>query len=468
MRASRFLLAAAFTALSIAAFTPATAQVDTSTVHVSAVLVLGNKVTRERVVLRELTFREGDTLAREGLVNAVRRSTENLLNTGLFNTVQLVPVPIGPAEVVVQVHLNERWYLWPAPILEVGGDPNFNTWWLTRDLGRLNWGGYLYRYNARGMNETAYVLAQFGYTQRFAAKYRVPFLDRSGRWSLAAGGGYHQQREITVGTADNERIFFRPAEGHARTEWNIEVELGLRRAHDVRHAFRVGYRDARVIDTVAWRFPDHFNDGAQRMAFLTFGYTVIRDRRDSRVFPRTGSYAELRADRHGLGGADAPDNTVLYATVKEWWTPADRWTLAIGLRGRSTLGPPIPYYLQEGLGYTHYVRGYEYYVIDGQHFALGRFNALFTLLRPRIQRLRFMPLEAFRTLHLALYLNAFVDGGRVWDDRYADANPLANTWMSGAGLGLDLVTSYDQVLRAEGAVNGRGELGFFLHFTQPF
>ena len=79
--------------------------------HVSAVLVLGNKVTRERVVLRELTFREGDTLAREGLVNAVRRSTENLLNTGLFNTVQLVPVPIGPAEVVVQVHLNERWYL---------------------------------------------------------------------------------------------------------------------------------------------------------------------------------------------------------------------------------------------------------------------------------------------------------------------------------------------------------------------
>ncbi len=453
---------------SVAVRGPVRAQAEPASVHVRAVLVLGNKVTRERVVLRELTFREGDTLAQEVLAAAVRRSTENLLNTGLFNTVNLVPVPIGQGEVVVQVHLNERWYLWPAPILEVGGDPNFNTWWLTRDLGRLNWGGYLYRYNARGMNETAYVLAQFGYTQRFAAKYRVPFLDRSGRWSLSVGGGYHQQREITVGTADNERIFFRPAEGHARIEWNMEAELGLRRAHDVRHAFRVGHRDARVVDSVAWSWPDHFNDGARRLAFITLGYTVIRDRRDSRVFPRTGRYAELRVDRLGLGGPHAPDNTVLYATVKEWWTPADRWTLAIGLRGRSTLGPPIPYFLQEGLGYAHYVRGYEYYVIDGQHFALGRFNALFTLLRPRIQRLGFMPMEAFRTLHLALYINAFIDGGRVWDDRYAAANPLANTWMHGAGLGLDLVTSYDQVLRAESALNGRGELGFFLHFTQPF
>lgn len=468
MRALRSLCLVVVVASSVATRTPARAQQDTAAVHVGAVLVLGNKVTRERVVLRELTFREGDTLTGEALAGAVRRSTENLLNTGLFNTVQLVQVPLGPGEVVVQVHLNERWYLWPAPILEVGGDPNFNTWWLTRDPGRLNWGAYLYRYNVRGMNETAYVLAQFGYTRRFAGRYKVPFLERSGRWSLAVGGGYHQQREITVGTADNVRVLFRPAEGNARTEWNAEAELGLRRAHDVRHAFRLGYRDARVVDTVAAGWPDHFNDGRRRAAFVTLGYTVIRDRRDSRVFPRTGRYAELRVDRYGLGEADAPDNTVLYATVKEWWTPADRWTLAIGLRGRSTLGPPIPYFLQEGLGYAHYVRGYEYYVIDGQHFALGRFNALFTLLRPRIQRLGFMPLEAFRTLHLALYLNAFVDAGRVWDDRYAAVNPLANTWMHAAGLGLDLVTSYDQVLRAEGALNGRGEPGFFLHFTQPF
>jgi hypothetical protein len=33
---------------------------------------------------------------------------------------------------------------------------------------------------------------------------------------------------------------------------------------------------------------------------------------------------------------------------------------------------------------------------------------------------------------------------------------------------LDLVTSYDQVLRVEGAVNHLGETGLYLHFSQPF
>src|SRR5690606_19982017 len=108
-----------------------------------------------------------------------------------------------------------------------------------------------------------------------------------------------------------------------------------------------------------------------------------------------------------------------------------------------------PYYVQEGLGYGHYVRGFEYYVIDGEHFALGRGNVVFQLLKPRTKRAEFVPLEAFRTLYFALYLNLYADAGRVWDSRYAADNFLANRWISGTGAGLDLVTSYDQLVRAE-------------------
>ena len=79
-----------------------------------------------------------------------------------------------------------------------------------------------------------------------------------------------------------------------------------------------------------------------------------------------------------------------------------------------------------------------------------------------------IPIEAFRTFYFALYLNLYSDLGRVWDSRYAALNPLSNRWINGNGLGLDLVTSYDQVLRAEYSVNSQGDHGFFLHFTQPF
>jgi hypothetical protein len=47
-------------------------------------------------------------------------------------------------------------------------------------------------------------------------------------------------------------------------------------------------------------------------------------------------------------------------------------------------------------------------------------------------------------------------------------NFLADRPLLGTGLGLDLVTSYDQVLRLEAAVNHLGETGLYLHFSQPF
>ena len=121
--------------------------------RIGGVVVTGNKVTRDRVVLRELTLQEGDTLNTQELQAALARSRENLLNTGLFNTVTVLPVFLGPQEAFVQVEVNERWYLWPSPIFELA-DPNFNTWWRTKDFDRVNWGLYLYRYNFRGMNET--------------------------------------------------------------------------------------------------------------------------------------------------------------------------------------------------------------------------------------------------------------------------------------------------------------------------
>ncbi|MCB9171186.1 MAG: BamA/TamA family outer membrane protein, partial [Flavobacteriales bacterium] len=353
--------------------------------------------------------------------------------------------------------------------LEVA-DPNFNTWWRTRDLSRLNWGFYIYRYNSRGMNETADVQFQFGYAQQYGLHYKVPFIDRKQRWGLSLGGGYYQQHEVTTATVDNERIFFAPEKGNARTQWNATLELTLRRAHDLRHAWRLGYSDASVQRDLASEFPDHLGGGATHAGFLFLRYTIIHDNRDSRAYPLQGHFGELQVERQGLGllSDHAPDITRLSANWSNWWPLSARSTLALALRGKTTFGPPTPYFVQEGLGYRNYVRGYEYQVIDGQHYLLGKLNAVFQLLRPIDRRVDLIPLEAFRTLHLAIYANAFVDAGYVIDDQYGAVNALDNTWMSGYGIGLDLVTSYDQVVRGELTMNAQGAYGFFLHFTNPF
>lgn len=437
--------------------------------RIAGIAIEGNRITKPRVILRELLLSEGDTVTSKDLYARIERSTQNLRNLSLFNSVGIMPLFLGPNEVFLTVTVNERWYWWPEPIFRVA-DPNFNTWWLTRDLRRVNFGAYLNRYNFRGRNETLYVKFQLGYTKELAMRYRIPFVDRKERWGFSIGGGYAEQNEVTVATRDNKRVFARYEQEEVRTERKVELQASLRKAHDIRHGWRLAFVHADVRDTVRRATGDYFRNNASDSRYLALGYTFSIDRRDSRVFPLKGHYTEFRFDRLGLGllGSAEPRVTILQAHVERLAQLKPRWSVGGSLRARTTLDRDLPYYNQEGLGYSNNVRGYEYYIVDGQHAAVGKANVLFALVQPREYYLNPIPLEAFRTLYVAVYLHAFVDAGYAWDDRYAAQNPLANTVLTGTGVGLDLVSSYDQVLRLEYSVNGRSETGLYLHFNQPF
>ena len=54
------------------------------------------------------------------------------------------------------------------------------------------------------------------------------------------------------------------------------------------------------------------------------------------------------------------------------------------------------------------------------------------------------------------------------DPNYLALNDLANTSLYGAGLGLNVVTYYDKMLRIEYSINKEFEGGFYLHFEAPF
>ncbi len=465
MRAVLILLALLF----LHAVCPAQGIDPNVRMRIDGVAVDGNRITKERIILRELLLHEGDSVTATELYARIERSTQNLRNLSLFNSVSIMPLFLSERNVFLTVTVNERWYWWPELIFKVA-DPNFNTWWLTRDFRRVNWGAYLNRYNFRGLNETLYLKFQFGYTKEFGLRYRIPFIDARQRWGISVGAAYAEQNEVTVATIANKRVFARFDDREVRTERKADVQVTLRRAHDRRHMWRLGYVHAMVDDTVRRATNDYFRGGGLRSGYFTFGYGFSIDRRDSKPYPLKGMLIEIGLERLGLGiaGEAEPDVTLATTTITRHWKPATRWSLGASIRARTAFSDDIPYFNQEGLGYGTYVRGYEYYIIDGQHAAAAKANVLFALLPPREYYLEPIPMEAFRTLYLAVYLNAFVDVGHAWDDRYAAVNPLANTWLTGYGLGLDVVTSYDQVIRLEVARNGLAENGFYLHFSHPF
>src|SRR5690606_31994944 len=123
-----------------------------------------------------------------------------------------------------------------------------------------------------------------------------------------------------------------------------------------------------------------------------------------------------------------------------------------------------PYYLTKGLGYGRdYLRGYEYYVVDGQDFAYLKTNLKFELLPKREIHAKFIPLNKFSTIPYSFYLNLYGETGYVRDRKFSEGNPLVNKMQYSYGAGIDFVTYYDMVFRVEYSLNKLGDTGIFLH-----
>jgi hypothetical protein len=124
--------------------------------------------------------------------------------------------------------------------------------------------------------------------------------------------------------------------------------------------------------------------------------------------------------------------------------------------------------LQRALGYQNdYVRGYEYYVIDGQNFGLLKTNLKYNLVKPGAVKIKRIKNNSLNRVQYGFYLNAFADAAYVQDNQFNELNKLNNTFINGYGIGLDFVGQNDLVIRFELTRNGLNQNGFYLHFSAP-
>ena len=449
---------------------PATVSSDTLTNETSLIIkniiIEGNKVTKERIILRELSFMVSDTIAPGQLNKKLTTSRQNLLNTSLFNFVTITPI-VNDSFVDLHISLIERWYTWPVPVFELA-ETNFNTWWLTRDLRRTNYGLFVNRENFRGRKEALRLKAQLGYTEQFALQYNVPYIDKKQTTGLGLTLSYLRNHEITYKTVNNKRIFFKDKENYAREEFVARVAMTLRKGIYNTGTFSLKYNMANIADTITRLSEDYFQKNNTHVQFFTLGSHFKRDKRDFKAYPLKGYYFDLEAVKIGVGFLpNSPDVLYFRSAFKKFWKLNDKFFYAASTKAKISANSNQPYYNQSGLGYGDLVRGYEYYVIDGQNWYLAQSNLKYQLISPRIQKIDFIPSEKFNTFHYAVYLNLFADAGYVRDKLYGQLNPLSNAAMVGYGIGLDYVTYYDQVLRLEYSFNKLGERGFFINFTAP-
>jgi outer membrane protein assembly factor BamA len=441
------------------------------TLFIRKIILTGNKITKPRIILSEMTFRAGDTLTVPALQAAMTASRQNVFNTKLFNfvTVDTTLVP-GTRQADVHVAVVERWYIWPVPILEIS-DRNFTVWWQTKDLSRLTYGMDLTFNNVRGRNETLRMLLHFGYNQLYGFTYKVPNLNRKQTIGFAFGSGLELNHELSVSTIDNKPVYVKDTSGYMKKIAYGYTELQLRPSFYSFHYFRLSY-NYYFFSGEIHEIPGFSLVNSARQQFVTFSYLFRNDHRDASFYPLTGHIIEAEFN-HTMPYAYA-HNTFIKANLRKYWQIWKRWYFASGVTGKATLAKTQPYFLQRGLGYGRdVVRGYEYYVIDGQQFLLLKSDLKFALVPQKVFRIPFIRTTKFNTIPLALYLNAFADLGYVYNGRHSDpgyqkqGNTLENSLLAGVGLGIDLTTYYDVVIRVEGALNRLGQTGIFLNFIAP-
>lgn len=442
-------------------------NVDSSIVVIRQVTLIGNERTREGVIYRELSFAVGDTIAKADLKATFSRSENNLINTRLFNSATVNWIE-DHGEVHAYVLLSERWYLFPIPIFEVA-ERNFNTWWQHRDFSRVVYGMSLSWRNVSGRNDVITSSLRLGYTQRMSLGYSLPNIDRRKRFGIGLSGFYLRNREVQLETVNDQPVFFKQEGIYSRKEYGGGVGISFRPGLYESHTAELFYRKAFTTDTAVKINPDYFTSGDSTERYFSLRYSYRVNHLDISVYPTKGSYVEIELNQSGFKFLK-DDIHLLSATVryKRFWQLSDRWFGAGGFTGKLSGDEWQPYYNTRGLGYNRdVIRGYEYYVIDGQDFALFKSGLRYSLLPRKEYHAGFVPSPKFNSIPLTIYAGIFADGGYVHDRQFTDKNNLSNRWQFGYGAGLDLFTYYDMVFRFEYSFNKLGKSGFFVHFTAP-
>lgn len=439
----------------------------TDSVVVVSLTLEGNKITKDRIILRELDFKAGTRLACKSLNAFFEKELNKVRNTNLFIEERLTYEQVNPGEIAVKLSVKERWYTFPIPVVGLG-DRSLNEWWFNqkRDLSRLEYGFKFKRRNFRGRKEDINLVTQFGFTKRLALIYRVPFIDQAQRYGLQFRINLDENDNIAYNTLNNRLMNVQGEQEILRRRAIASMALTRRDGFYHFHQLEFRFNNTWVADTVLTLNPRYFFGDTNRQRFFQLSYSFIRDLRDVAYYPLKGEYLFFEINRMGLLPTDQVNLTDFWFNYSLFRQLGKRFYWASNLSGRVSLPGDQPYTLIRGVGYKpNIIRGYDLYVIDGPHFGVWkntlRWRALdFTL------NWGFIPINQFSTIPIKVYFKAFNDLARIGYPNVQDFNRrLTNANLAGAGVGFDIVSFYNSVFSLEYSANRHREARFYISIS---
>jgi hypothetical protein len=439
--------------------------IDSSAIlHISQIHITGNDRTKEYIILRELKIHTGDSIIAGNIFDVLEESNHLIYNTSLFSEVEIRPILLSAYDVRIEILLKERWYIYPAPQFKLV-DRNFNEWWKTynADLNRVIYGVKFLHYNLSGRSDQLRIYLLNGYARTFYISYTAPYSNKKLNEGYSIGIGFTQNREFPYKTDYNNGLVLYKTNLFDRSSVTFNASYATRNGYFKRNYFSFQFNYIKVNDTlISEKYnPNYFNTAKSRISFPDFSYSFVYNKTDNINYPLIGKNYALSISKRGLGISGGMNMLALDASFKQYFSHKSGLYSNIQLYGKVKLPFHQSYLNQRALGYsTFYLRGLEYYVIDGVAAALAKYTVSKKLVSFRIP----IPfhIKAFPYIPFTFFAKTFADGGFCYNQKAFDTR-LNNRLLYSGGGGIDLLTLYDINLSLEYSFNQLGEKGLFLH-----
>lgn len=400
--------------------------------QVDSIEIRGNERTKEFIILKELTFSEGDTVNSEILFF----NRERIFSLGIFTRVE-VNNRIREKKNVVEIIIEESWHIFPVPFLFIR----------EKTFKRTSYGISLKYKNFRGRNETIRAIVSLGYDPFYSLQYEnlliFPSADIS--FNFTGAFGTPVNKSPTLAIANGNSFDFRTI--------GITSIFGKRLNTSSSIFCSVGYSKIKAPNN---NIDYYMASSTSTDEMFSLGISYIVDSRNLKQFANRGYLLSIDLLHYGIGnsrisynviGIDARNYRKLYKSI----------IIKGRFHARHTFGEYVPYYDYSLLGYNYYTRGNRYLVREGNNRLLGSIEMGYPIL-PEWNfglDLPILPNSLTRS-RISIVASVFLDVATTFNN---NEKILLNDFNSGYGAGISFLFLPYNSFRIEYAFNemGKGE-----------
>lgn len=435
-----------------------------SKLQLRKIIITGNKRTKSYIILREMQVKPGDSVMISKIQATLETARSFIYNTTLFVEVNLSSVITNSNDFDIVVDVVERWYIFPIPVFQLA-DRSYNEWIekYNASLDRVSYGIRFYHKNASGRNDQFSITLINGFTRNISFNYKAPYSNPSLTEGVSVEGGFSQTREIPFLTNNKNNILYFKNDDFVKNEWFVSTAYISRKGLKKRETFTLGFRHIKVDDSIiSQRYnPSFFNSNKTFQNFPELEYKLQFIDVDNILYPLRGYTTSFIINKRGLQWKNNINRLSLKAAYNLYFSHPGKWYTSFRFSGEIKLPFDQPFINRRALGYRDdYLRGDEFFVIDGVVNALAKFDLKKEVLKFYLPT--FLKSKTYNRLPFTVYAKTFVDMGYAYIRPEFDSR-LNNRLLYSGGFGIDILTLYDLKLSIEYSFNQLGQKGLFLH-----